>query len=81
MLCLHASVTVSSCRTWTFRCRDARWERNGRSSDLEPPCIADEDDPNERDKDAQRLLRKMLAAGISRYDPDPLAALEKAGTK
>jgi len=42
-----------------------------------PPFVADEDDPNERDKAAQALLRKTLAAGISRYEPDPLAALNK----
>lgn len=47
----------------------------------EPPCVADADDPRERDKDAQALLRRMLAAGVSRYDPDPLAALEKAEQK
>src|SRR5262245_56299866 len=41
------------------------------------PSSADENDPNERDKDAQKLLRKMLAANVSRYDPDPLAALKK----
>lgn len=44
-----------------------------------PPCVADEDDPDEQDKKAQHLLRKMLAAGVSRYDPDPLKAL--AGAK
>ena len=41
-----------------------------------PPCTAKQDDPNERDKEAQ-ALRKMLAAGLSRYEPDPLAALGK----
>ncbi len=41
----------------------------------EPPCVVDEDDPKERDKAAQRLLRKMLDAGVSRYEPDPLSAL------
>ena len=45
----------------------------------EPPCVADEDNPDEQDKKAQHLLRKMLAAGVSRYDPDPLKAL--AGAK
>jgi hypothetical protein len=45
----------------------------------EPPCHADEDDRHPRDPMAQRLLRKMLAAGVSRYDPDPLTAL--AGAK
>jgi len=42
----------------------------------EPPCAAWADDPNERDKGAQKLLRKMLAAGLSRYHPDPMAALK-----
>ena len=42
-----------------------------------PPCVASEDDPDERDKDAQKLLRKMLAACVSRYDPNPMAALAK----
>ena len=46
-----------------------------------PPCVADEDDPDERDKKAQHLLRKMLAAGISRFEPNPLAALERAERK
>ena len=43
-----------------------------------PPCVASEDNPDERDKDAQKLLRKMLAAGVSRYAPDPMAALAKS---
>src|SRR5262245_42990329 len=42
-----------------------------------PPCVCDEADPNERDKQGQTLLKRMLAARISRYDPDPLAELEK----
>jgi|RhiMetdeSRZDD1v2_1073273.scaffolds.fasta_scaffold499287_2 hypothetical protein len=41
-----------------------------------PPSSVDEDDPDERDKRAQQLLRKMLAAGVSRYEPDPLKALQ-----
>jgi hypothetical protein len=44
----------------------------------EPPCVADEDDPDERDKQAQALLRRLLAAGLSRYEPNPLKALSKA---
>jgi hypothetical protein len=44
----------------------------------EPPCAADEDGPDERDKEAQRLLRQMLAFGVSRWHPDPLAAIEAA---
>jgi hypothetical protein len=44
----------------------------------EPPCIVDAHDEYERDKEAQRLLRQMLALGISRYAPDPIAAIEAA---
>ena len=40
------------------------------------PSSVDENDPDERDKDAQKLLRKMLAAGVSRFDPNPLKALK-----
>jgi hypothetical protein len=41
----------------------------------EPPCVVSEDNPGERDADAQALLRRMLEAGLSRYEPDPLQAL------
>ena len=44
----------------------------------EPPCVVDENDPLDRAPDAQALLRKMLALGVSRYHPDPLAAIEAA---
>ena len=43
---------------------------------INPPCWVHEDDPEEDDKDEQELLRRMLAAGLSRYEPDPLAALK-----
>jgi hypothetical protein len=39
-----------------------------------PPCRADVDD----DDAAGHLLRRLLVAGLSRYDPDPLRALEAA---
>ena len=45
----------------------------------EPPCVEDEDDPDPRDPGAQKLLRRMLVVGVSRYDPDPLTAM--AGAK
>lgn len=41
-----------------------------------PPCCVDPDDGTR----AAKLLRKMLAAGVSRFHPDPLAALEEANT-
>ena len=40
-----------------------------------PPCLAVGDEA------AVKLLNKMLAAGVSQYDPDPLAALEAAALK
>ena len=46
---------------------------------INPPCWIVEDDPEEDDKDEQELLRRMLAAGLSRYEPDPLAALRAKG--
>ena len=50
-----------------------------------PPIHIEEDanepDNAEREPDtaARKLLRRMLAAGVSRYDPDPLKA--PAGAK
>lgn len=41
-----------------------------------PPCSWCGDDAA-----AQRLLDKMLAAGVSRFHPNPLAALEAAQAK
>ena len=35
----------------------------------------DEKPTNEWDRDANKLLRRMLAAGISPLHPDPLAAV------
>jgi hypothetical protein len=47
-----------------------------------PPCSVDEDDPDEHDnKTTQKLLRLMLANGVSRFDPDPLAALKRRKRK
>jgi hypothetical protein len=39
-----------------------------------PPCWASEDESGP----AGALLRKMLKAGLSRYEPDPLQTLETA---
>jgi hypothetical protein len=46
-----------------------------------PPVHVDENDPNEQDKIAQHLLRRMLAAGVSRYEPSPMTALRQAKRK
>src|SRR5262245_10734916 len=63
-----ASFAASCCQSQALQLKP--WQS--------PPCVCDEDDPDERDKQGQALLKRMLAARISRYDPDPLAALEKA---
>ena len=39
-----------------------------------PPCAVIAGDP--RDQDAADLLRRMLAAGLSEFEPDPLKALQ-----
>ena len=39
-----------------------------------PPCWVEPGDREHRQ--AAKLLRKMLAAGVSRFHPDPLAAIE-----
>ena len=57
-------VVVFDCQARSMRLR--WWEQ--------PPCLA-----SLRGKDrAARLLRRMLRRGVSRYDPNPLAALEAA---
>jgi hypothetical protein len=49
-----------------------------------PPCEVDPDWADDTGDDhhgriaAARLLRRLLAAGLSRYEPDPVAALERA---
>jgi hypothetical protein len=37
----------------------------------DPPCVCD----GEGDEPGDRLLRKMIAAGVSQFEPDPMAAL------
>ena len=44
-----------------------------------PPCHGDSE--HHPDQAARKLLDQMLAAGISRYHPDPMAALEAAKRK
>jgi hypothetical protein len=44
-----------------------------------PPCLGDYDgSPGGRDEQALRLLKRMRKAGVSRWHPDPMSALEKA---
>src|SRR4051812_46211474 len=43
-----------------------------------PPMHADEGPLRPEDRAARKLLKKMLVAGISRYEPDPMAALDRA---
>ncbi len=43
----------------------------------EPPCRVDVSDENP----AAELLKRMLAAGVSQFHPDPLATIAAAGTR
>ena len=43
-----------------------------------PPAWIDDPDDYPESPEAAQLLKRMLAAGVSRYDPDPMATLEKA---
>jgi hypothetical protein len=55
------------------------WEDAPMDADIEmslDAALALEGD--DRRRDAAMLLKRMLDAGVSRYHPDPLAALEKA---
>ncbi len=43
-----------------------------------PPChVEDENEPCVGEEEAAKLLRRMLKAGVSRWHPDPLRALEE----
>jgi hypothetical protein len=43
-----------------------------------PPCWVDPNNPDEDERGAVELVRRMLKAGISQYHPDPMAALKEA---
>lgn len=46
------------------------------------PChVLFEDNPREGEEDAAALVRKLVAAGVSRFHPDPAAAYKKATGK
>jgi hypothetical protein len=69
--------SVAKFAAYSQQCQNLRlkpWET--------PPCHVDEDqdygDPaydHGKKNRAQALLRKMIKLGVSRYDPDPLAAI------
>ena len=77
-----ASMLEDRDRTWFEVASFAAFSAQCRSLALQPwespPCIAD---GFHGDASARKLLRQMLAAGISRYHPDPLGALEEAKRK
>ena len=66
-------------RAWETVAKFAIYCCQGRSLHLapwqDPPCHGDA--PAEWcDPDAKKLLQQMLAHGVSRWHPDPLAAIE-----
>jgi len=66
-----AAFAASCCQSRALRLKP--WQ--------EPPCVCDEDDANDRSPEGRKLLRQMLRAGVSRYAPDPMAALKAAKAK
>jgi hypothetical protein len=69
--------------SWEDVARFAAYHCQNESLNLEPwsspPCWGDsEHHPNPA---ARKLLEQMLAAGVSRWHPDPLAAIEEAKQK
>jgi len=65
---------------WYERATWACYVLQYRNLNLRPwepvPSEVDLDGTGERDAAARQLLGKMLAANMSRFDPDPLAALK-----
>lgn len=72
-----ASFASYSCQRKSLRLK--LWES--------PPCVVDEDEAEDERGDhasraaARELLREMLAHGVSRCHPDPVAAVEAAKRK
>jgi hypothetical protein len=70
-------------RSWfdvaRFACRCVQDQSLGLRPWEKPPCIVSDnfaDEPHNQ-RAAIKLLQKMLAAGVSRYDPNPITALKK----
>lgn len=67
------------------RVRSFRWvssrsnRRRYNIRDIEAALHAADD--ARRTRDASRLLQRMLALGLSRYEPDAVAALEHSGRR
>ena len=60
-----AHFAAASCQRRTLRL--SPWQS--------PPCDCLIEPQNPQDSNARKLLRQMLDAGLSRFEPDPLAAL------
>jgi hypothetical protein len=68
-----------ACQDRALRCKPWEWVVPARVDDLQASLLAPPDDHTGR-RGAAELLQKMLAAGISRFHPDPVGALRKAET-
>jgi hypothetical protein len=69
-------------RSWITVAEFAAYLCQGKSLHLKPwqetPCHVDEKAPRPGEETAVRILRALLRAGISRWHPDPLEAMERA---
>lgn len=86
-IALEACIKIAGVRrekgvTWTDAAIQAAYGVQSKALNLNPwelpPCMVSEDEPEASQQEAQALLRRMLAAGVSRYAPEPLLALKAA---
>jgi hypothetical protein len=73
-------------RPWEDVAQFAAYSRQITTMKLRPweqaPChVEDENEPKRGEETAARVLKKMLKAGISRWHPNPLAALAESEEK
>ena len=71
-------------RSWQEAAEFAAYDRQIDNMGLRPwetppCCIADENEPRVGEEVAAKVLRLMLRAGISRWHPNPIGALEALG--
>jgi hypothetical protein len=71
-------------RSWEEVARFAAYDQQIDNMGLrpwEPPpcCVNDADNPRDGEEAAAKVLRVMIRSGVSKWHPNPLAALEAVG--
>jgi hypothetical protein len=80
MLAEQSFIEVGQFAAYSCQCRSL-----GLKPWQTPPCWIEDDDPGVPDgpdfqhwRQARDLARRLLKAGLSKYEPDPIEALERA---